>query len=122
MTKDAPSTLERMASVLLVAAHATHRNGGRLSSEQLKATLVEYMERRLGTAPSAHTVKFLLRSGEAWLRSMNALTVVEEPAARFDREMRPFAEHIRHVRQSKNAEPSRIGPCDRVLSRNPSFK
>ncbi len=94
----APSTLVRMASVLLVAAHATHRNGGRLSSEQLKATLVEYMERRLATAPSARAVKFLLRSGEAWLRSMNALIVVEELADRFDREMRAFAEHMRAER------------------------
>jgi site-specific recombinase XerD len=94
----APSTLERMASMLLVAAHATHRNGGRLSSEQLRTTLVDYMERRLGSPPSAHTVKLLLRSGEAWLRSMNALTVVEEPAPRFDREMRAFAEHMRAER------------------------
>lgn len=94
----ASSTLERTASVLLVAAHATHRNGGRLSSGQLKATLVEYMERRLGSPPSAHTVKLLLRSGEAWLRSMNALIVAEAPPARFDREMRAFAEHMRAER------------------------
>jgi site-specific recombinase XerD len=91
----APSMLVRMASGLLVAAHATHRNGGRLSSEQLKTVVVEHLENRLGGPPSARTVKLLLRSGEAWLRSMNALTVAEEPPARFDRELRAFAEHMR---------------------------
>jgi site-specific recombinase XerD len=89
------STLERMAWVLLVAADAAHRNGGRLNSERLKTTLVEHMERRMGTPPSTHTVKLLLRSGEAWLRSMNALVVAEKPPARFDRETRAFAEHMR---------------------------
>jgi site-specific recombinase XerD len=92
------STLQRMASMLLVAAHATHRNGGRLNSERLKTTLVEHMERRLGAVPSAHTVKLLLCSGQAWLRSMNALSVAKKPPARFDREMRAFAEHMRTER------------------------
>jgi site-specific recombinase XerD len=89
------STLERTAWVLLVAAHATYRNGGRLSAERLKITLVEQMERRMGTPPSAHTVKLLLRAGEAWLLSINALTVAVERSARFDCEMRMFAEHMR---------------------------
>jgi site-specific recombinase XerD len=84
-----------MAWVLLVAAHAAHSNGGRLTSERLKTALVEQMERRMGTSPSAHTVKFLLRSGEAWLRSMNVLIIAAKPPVRFDREMRAFAEHMR---------------------------
>lgn len=92
------STLERMAWVLLVAAHATHHNGGRLSSERLRTTLVEHMERRMGAPPSAHTVKLLLRTGEAWLRGMNALIVAKKPPARFDREMRTFVEHMRAER------------------------
>ena len=88
-------TLERMASFRLVAAHATLRNGGRLGSDQLRTTLVESMERRLGGAPSAHTVKRLLGIEEAWLRSMNALVPTDEPPPRFDTELRAFAEHMR---------------------------
>jgi len=91
----APSTLQRMARVLLVTAQATHLNGGSLSSDRLEATLALQLERRLGRPPSAHTVKLLLRTGEAWLRSMNALTLVEEPPARFERELSAFAEHMR---------------------------
>lgn len=93
----ASSTLQRMASFLLVAAHATHRNGGRLGFYQLRATLVDHMERRLGSPPSAHTVKRLFGIGEAWLRSMNALVPTDEPPQppRFDTELRAFAEQMR---------------------------
>jgi site-specific recombinase XerD len=94
----ASSVLERMAWVLLVAAHATHRNGGRLSSDQLRTTLVGAMERRLGRVPSAHTAKLLLRTGEAWLRSMDALVVADEPQCRFFAELRAFADSMRTER------------------------
>ena len=94
----AASTLERMASVLLVVADATHRNGGRLRSDQLRAELIGDMERRLGSTPSAHTVKLMLRTGEAWLRSMDALIVVDEPQGRFFAELHAFAEDMRSER------------------------
>ncbi len=93
-----PCTLERMAWVLLVAAHVLHCNGGRLGRDQLKSELVDAMDRRLGRAPSAHTAKLLLRTGVAWLRSMDALVVVEEPPGRFSGEVRAFADHMRDER------------------------
>ncbi len=92
----ASTTLERMASVLLVAAHATYRNGGRLRSDQLKTALIECMKLRLGAAPSAHTGKLLLRIGEVWLRSMDALIVEDElQQCRFSGELNAFAEDMR---------------------------
>jgi len=92
------STLQRVAWLLLVAAQATHRNGGHISCELLKATLVEQMEHRLGRPPSAHTVRMLLHFGEAWLHNMNALSPVEAPPARFDAELRSFAQDMRTER------------------------
>ena len=91
----AATTLERMASMLLVVAHATHRNGGRLGADQLRTILVQGLERRLGSPPSAHTVKLLLRTGEAWLSSIGALIPIVTPEPRFDKELHAFAEHMR---------------------------
>lgn len=91
----AATTLERMASMLLVTAHATHRNGGRLRADQLRTILVQSLEQRLGSPPSAHTVKLLLRTGEAWLSSIDALIPTVTPAPRLDNELRAFAEHMR---------------------------
>ena len=90
----APSVLERMAAVLLVTADATYRNGGRLGSKQLNTTLVGYRKRRLGRAPTAHAAKFMLRTGEAWLRSMDALVAADEPQGRFFDELRAFADDM----------------------------
>lgn len=94
----APSVLERMAWVLLVAAQATHCNGGQLRSDQLRNSLVGTMERRLGVAPSAFTTKLLLRVGEAWLKSIDALIVADEPQGRFFGELHAFADHMRTER------------------------
>ena len=94
----APSVLERMAAVLLATAHATHRNGGQLGSKQLSTTLVSQRKQLLGRAPTAHAAKFMLRTGEAWLRSMDALIVVDNPQGRFAAELHTFADHMRTER------------------------
>ena len=94
----APSVLERMAAVLLATAQATHRNGGQLGSKQLSTTLVSQRKHLLGRAPTAHAAKFMLRTGEAWLRSMDALIVVDNPQGRFAAELHTFADHMRTER------------------------
>jgi len=90
----APLTLERMARALLIAAHATHRNGGQISSEHLKATLANCMRRQPGSPPYARTVKWFLHCGKAWLQAIGALLPAAQQPARFDREQRAFAENM----------------------------
>lgn len=84
-----------MARALLIAADAVHRNGGSLTSAKLRRTLVRSVGLSPGHRPTDRTVKKLLRFGEAWLRSMNALTPVSERPPRFDRELIAFAEYMR---------------------------
>jgi len=90
----APLTLERMARALLLAAHATHLNGGQISSEHLKTTLANCMRRQSGSLPSVRTVKWFLHCGEPGLFAIGALLPAAQQPTRFDRELRTFAEDM----------------------------
>jgi hypothetical protein len=70
-----PATLESMAWALLVVAEAIHRDGGSVSYERLRSTLLRRMRlKSTARPPSANTAKLFLRCGKAWLRSIGALT------------------------------------------------
>jgi Phage integrase, N-terminal SAM-like domain len=91
-----PSSLKRVAWSLLVVAKATYRNGGSISAEQLKNTLFRHM--RLSVTrrrPSKHTAALFLHFGEAWLRSIGALTAAAEAPLRFASELTAFSEYMR---------------------------
>lgn len=88
-------TLQHMAQLLLVTAHALERRGGRINAGHLRSTLVECAELRLGRSPSRHMVKRLLISAKAWLSSIDALVPTTMPEPRFDKELRAFTEYMR---------------------------
>jgi site-specific recombinase XerD len=92
----APSMLERIAWALLVVAEAVRRHGGSMSSKQLKHTLLRRIRlSHTARPPSEHTAGLFLHFGEAWLRSIGALTAAAEPSLRFAAELRAFAEDMR---------------------------
>src|SRR5215471_6871913 len=60
-----PATLESMAWALLVVAEAVHRDGGSISYERLRSTVLRRIRlKSTARPPSANTAKLLLRCGE----------------------------------------------------------
>ena len=91
-----PATLESMAWALLVVAEAIHRDGGSVSYERLRSTLLRRMRlKSTARPPSANTAKLFLRCGKAWLRSIGALTPEAERPLKFAAELRAFTEYMR---------------------------
>ena len=77
-----PATLARMAWALLVVAEAVHREGGRITSKQLRSVLRKTRFKTTARPPSANTIKLLLQPGERWLRSLGALIPEAEAEVR----------------------------------------
>jgi site-specific recombinase XerD len=85
-----------MAWALLVVAEAVHRDGGSISYERLRSTVLRRIRLKLtARPPSANTAKLFLRCGEAWLRSIDALTPEAERPLKFAAELRAFTEYMR---------------------------
>ena len=88
--------LGRIAWALLLVAKVVHRNGGSISIEQLKIALRRHVRLSLtARSPSSHTTAIFLHFGEAWLRSIGALTVAAEVPLRFASEVAAFSEYMR---------------------------
>ena len=91
-----PATLESMAWALLVVAEAVHRDGGSISYERLRRTVLRRIRlKSTARPPSANTAKLFLRCGGAWLRSIGALTAEAERPLKFAAELRAFTEYMR---------------------------
>jgi site-specific recombinase XerD len=91
-----PATLESMAWALLVVAEAVHRDGGSISYERLRSTVLGRIRlKSTARPPSANTAKLFLRCGEAWLRSIGALTAEAERPLKFAAELRAFTQYMR---------------------------
>ena len=89
-------TVGRIAWALLVVAKVVHRNGGAISIEQLKIELRRHVRLDLtARSPSGHTTAIFLHFGEAWLRSIGALTEAAEVPLRFASELTAFSEYMR---------------------------
>src|SRR5258708_30018056 len=89
-------TVGRIAWALLVVAKVVHRNGGAISIEQLKIELRRHVRLDLtARSPSGHATAIFLHFGEAWLRSIGALTEVAEVPLRFASELTAFSEYMR---------------------------
>jgi site-specific recombinase XerD len=89
------SMLKRIARALLVVAEAVQRKGS-INSRELKHTISKRI--RLTSSarpPSAFTAALFLHFGEAWLRSMGALTPPTERPAKFAAELHAFVEYMR---------------------------
>jgi site-specific recombinase XerD len=91
-----PATLESMAWALLVVAEAVHRDGGSVSYERLRSTLLRRIRlKSTARPPSANTAKLFLRCAKAWLRSIGALTPEAQRPLKFAGELRAFTEYMR---------------------------
>jgi len=89
-------TVGRIAWALLVVAKVVHRNGGAISIEQLKIELRRHVRLDLtARSPSGHATAIFLHFGEAWLRSIGALTEAAEVPLRFASELTAFSEYMR---------------------------
>jgi site-specific recombinase XerD len=89
-------TVGRIAWALLLVAKVVHRNGGSISIEQLKIELRRHVRLDLtARSPSGHTTAIFLHFGEAWLRSIGALTEAAEVPLRFASELTAFSEYMR---------------------------
>jgi hypothetical protein len=89
------SKLKRIARALLVVAEAVQHRG-RISSRELKHTIFNRIRLRSSARPpSAFTAELFLHFGEAWLRSIGALTPPTERPARFAAELHAFVEYMR---------------------------
>ena len=106
------ATLGRMAWALLVVAEAVHREGGRITSERLRRVLRQIRFKSTARPPSANTVKLLLQPGEAWLRSIGALTPEAERRLKFAAELRAFTEYMR---DEQGLSPTTIAGRDEQL-------
>jgi hypothetical protein len=97
--KYSPVMLKRIAMALLVVAKVVHCNGGSISAEQLKNTLFRHIQLSLtGRRPSQRTATMFFHFGEAWLRSIGALTAAAEARLRFASELIAFSEYMRAER------------------------
>jgi hypothetical protein len=86
-----PATVQRMAWALLIVAEIVHRDGGTITPERLRSSLLLHVRPKSpGRPPSAYTIKLILQSGEPWLRSMGALIVEPERPQRFATELLAF--------------------------------
>ena len=91
-----PATLESMAWALLVVAEAVHDDGGSVSYERLRSTLLRRVRlKSTARPPSANTAKLFLRCAKAWLRSIGALTPEAQRPLKFAGELRAFTEYMR---------------------------
>jgi site-specific recombinase XerD len=89
------SRLKCIARALLVVAEAVQHRG-RISSRELKHTIFNRVRLRSSARPpSAFTAELFLHFGEAWLRSIGALTPPTERPARFAAELHAFVEYMR---------------------------
>jgi len=105
-----PRTLGSMAWALLIVAEAVHRNGGSISYERLRNTLLRRVRLKLtGRPPSANTIKHFLSCGKAWLHSIGALTPEAEQPLKFAAEQQAFSEYMRIERGLSQAT---IVSCD----------
>ena len=90
-----PATLESMAWALLVVAEAVHRDGGSISYQRLRSTLLRRIRlKSTARPPSANTAKLFLRCAKAWLRSTGALTPEAERPLKFAAELRAFTRYM----------------------------
>jgi site-specific recombinase XerD len=90
-----PATLAQMAWALLIVAEAVHREGGRITSKQLRSVLQKTRLKSTAHPPSANTIKLLLQPGERWLRSLGALIPEAERPLKFTAELHVFTEYMR---------------------------
>ena len=87
-----PATPESIAWALLVVGEAVHRDGARISYKRLRRTLLRRIRLKSTARPlSANTAKLFLRCGEAWLRSIGALSPEAERPLKFAGELQSFA-------------------------------
>jgi site-specific recombinase XerD len=91
------STLERIAWALLVVAQAVNFNAGPITATELERALRQRARFKASknSSDSERTIKFFLRFGEAWLRTIGAFKPEPEPALAFTVELNAFLEHMR---------------------------
>jgi site-specific recombinase XerD len=107
-----PATLAQMAWALLIVAEAVHREGGRITSKQLRSVLRKTRFKSTARPPSANTIKLLLQPGERWLRSLGALIPEAERPLKFAAELRAFTEYMR---AEQGLSPTTIAGRDEQL-------
>jgi site-specific recombinase XerD len=107
-----PATLAQMAWALLIVAEAVHREGGRITSKQLRSVLRKTQCRSTARPPSANTIKLLLQPGERWLRSLGALIPEAERPLKFATELRAFTQYMR---VEQGLSPTTIASRDEQL-------
>jgi len=108
-----PATLESMAWALLVVAEAVHRDGGSISYQRLRSTLLRRIRlKSTARPPSANTAKLFLRCAKAWLRSTGALTPEAERPLKFAAELRAFT---RYMQFEQGLSPTTIAGRDEQM-------